>query len=166
MLGILLALLAFYLTFKKNKRERVILKYAFIPLFLFLAVGIFHSMLKVAEHFYIGKDLVVFLATAFGFALLFGMIVLLFLMVAKKMIFQIKNVVAGVILGLLNWYSTFYFLKGLNTFQVSVFVPVFNVGVVVLSSIVGLILFKEKLGIQNRIGIIIAIVAIVLIANA
>jgi uncharacterized membrane protein len=67
---------------------------------------------------------------------------------------------------LLNWYSTLYFLKGLDIFQVSFFVPVFNVGVVALSAITGYMVFKEKLSRMNWIGIVLAILAIVLIAQS
>jgi len=160
--GIFLALIAFYLTFKKKEKISFQKKLFILPLCLFLAVGINDSLMKFTEHFYIEGDFVMFLATAFFFALFFGFFVLGFKI--KKQKFAIKNVIAGIILGLLNWWSTLYFLKGLDVFEVSVFIPIFNVSVVALSAIIGFFFFKEKLRLINWIGILMAICAITLIS--
>jgi drug/metabolite transporter (DMT)-like permease len=78
---------------------------------------------------------------------------------------ELKNVVAGILLGLLNWYSTLFVLKGLSFFQVSVFMPVYNIGVVALASLTGMFIFGEKLTRINKLGIALALVAILLIAG-
>jgi len=160
--GILIALIAFYLTFKKKEKISFQKKYFILPLLLFLAVGANDSLMKFTEHFYIEGDFVLFLATAFFFALIFGLFVLGFKI--KKQKFAIKNVIAGIIIGLLNWWSTLYFLKGLDVFEVSVFIPIYNVSVVALSAIVGFFIFKEKLRLLNWIGILMAIGAITMIS--
>lgn len=161
--GIIVALVAFYFTSKRDKAITINPKYVYLPLLLFLAVGLNDSMMKVAEHFFINGDFVVFLATAFGVALLLGIVVLV--VREKSLRFQFRNIVAGVILGLLNWFSTLYFLKGLDLFEVSFFVPVYNVGVVALASTLGFVLFSEKPTIPKLVGIGLAVLAIVLIAN-
>lgn len=161
--GIIVALVAFYFTSKKDKTVTLNTKYVYLPLLLFMAVGINDSMMKVAEHFFIHGDFVVFLATAFAVALLLGIGVLAAR--RKNEVFAPRNLFAGVILGLLNWFSTLYFLKGLDIFEVSFFVPVFNVGVVALASILGFIFFNEKPTTSKLIGIGMALLAIALIAN-
>ena len=118
--------------------------------------------MKFTEHFYIEGDFVLFLATAFFFALIFGLLVLGFKI--KKQKFAVKNIIAGIILGLLNWWSTLYFLKGLDVFEVSVFIPIYNVSVVALSAMIGFFLFKEKLRFINWLGILMAIGAITMIS--
>jgi drug/metabolite transporter (DMT)-like permease len=163
--GTIIGLLAFYLTFKKEKPAIKNTGYALLPLFLFLVVGINDSMMKVAEHYFIGDDFVVFLATAFGVALIIGLTIMLIRWKSTIKTFAPKNFFAGIILGLLNWYSTLFFLKGLDLFQVSFFVPVFNVGVVALSALTGYFIFNEKLNKINWFGIVLAIVAILLIAG-
>jgi drug/metabolite transporter (DMT)-like permease len=163
--GIILALVAFYLTSKKEKAIKISTKYVWLPVLLFLAVGINDSMFKIAEHYFIGGDFVVFLATAFFVALILGMIVLLIKMLEKKEKFALKNVLAGIVLGLLNWFSTLYFLKGLDLFDVSVFVPLYNIGVVALSAVIGFLVFNEKLTKLNWVGIMLAIIAIFLITK-
>lgn len=160
--GIILALFAFYLTFLKKDKIRIQFKLIILPVLMFLVMGTNDTLMKFAEVFSIGRDFVLFLSTAFLSSLVMGTIVLI--AKSKNEKFEIKNVLAGIVLGLLNWYSTFYFLKGLNLFDVSVVVPVINVGIVALSSIAGYFIFKEKLSTINWIGIIIAMVAIFLMA--
>lgn len=163
--GIIIGLIAFFLTSKKDKNIKIKKQFIFLPLLLFIAVGTNDSLMKTAEHFYITTDFVPFLATSFGFALFFGLIVLFYKSTKQKITFEPKNIIAGIFLGLLNWYSTLYVLKGLDMFEVSVFIPVYNVGVVALASITGFVIFKEKLSKFNWIGIALAIIAIILIAN-
>ena len=160
--GIVLALIAFYLTFKKKENIKFQKKLFVLPLLLFLAVGTNDSLMKFTEHFYIEGDFVLFLSTAFFFALIFGLLVLGFKI--KKQKFAVKNIIAGFILGLLNWWSTLYFLKGLDVFEVSVFIPIYNVSVVALSAMIGFFLFKEKLRFINWLGILMAIGAITMIS--
>jgi drug/metabolite transporter (DMT)-like permease len=161
--GIIVALVAFYFTSKRDKTVTINTKYVYLPMLLFLAVGINDSMMKVAEHFFIHGDFVVFLATAFAVALLLGIGVLA--AKRKNEVFAPRNLIAGVILGLLNWFSTLYFLKCLDIFEVSFFVPVFNVGVVALASMLGFIFFNEKATTSKLVGIALALLAIALIAN-
>lgn len=161
--GIIVALVAFYFTSKRDKTVTINTKYVYLPMLLFLAVGINDSMMKVAEHFFIHGDFVVFLATAFAVALLLGIGVLA--AKRKNEILAPRNLIAGVILGLFNWFSTLYFLKGLDIFEVSFFVPVFNVGVVALASMLGFIFFNEKATTSKLVGIALALLAIALIAN-
>lgn len=163
--GILTGLVAFYLTSKKDKSIKVNKSFIFLPLLLFLAVGANDSLMKVAEHFYLTDDFVAFLATSFGFALIFGLIVFAFRTYKERNKLEGKNIVAGIILGLLNWYSTLFVLQGLDVFEVSLFMPVYNIGVVALASLSGFVIFKEKLTKTNWIGITLAIIAILLIAN-
>lgn len=163
--GIIAGLLAFYFTSKKDRSLVVEKTWLYLPLMLFFAVGINDSLMKVAEDIFITDDFVPFLATAFGFALLFGIIVFGYQWARQNQPVQLKNLVAGILLGLLNWYSTLFVLKGLSFFQVSVFMPVYNIGVVALAAITGMLLFDEKLTRINKLGIALGLLAILLIAG-
>lgn len=165
-LGTLTGLVAFYLTFKKEKGVEVNKKYIYLPFLLFLAVGVNDSMLKVSQHFFINGEFVLFLATAFLVALIIGFVVSLFSNQKFIFNFRVRNIVAGSLLGVFNWYSTFYFLKGMDTIPVSVIVPVYNVSVVALSAIIGFLFFKEKITRENWIGVLLAVAAIIMIARA
>lgn len=161
-IGIILALFAFYLTFLKKDKVRINIQVILLPFLMFIVMGTNDTLMKVAETFSIGRDFTLFLSTAFLISLLLGIIVLI--IKSKNEKFEFRNIFAGIGLGLLNWYSTFYFLKGLDLFDVSVVVPVINVGIVALSSVVGYFFFKEKLSSINWIGIFIAMLAIFLMA--
>jgi drug/metabolite transporter (DMT)-like permease len=163
--GIITGLLAFYFTSKKDKKPIVDKSLLFLPLMLFFAVGINDSLMKIAEHDYISDDFIPFLATAFGFALIFGLMVFGYKWQKENQNLELKNLIAGIILGLLNWYSTLFVLIGLSYFQVSVFMPVYNIGVVALAAITGMVIFGEKLSKINILGIFLALISILLIAG-
>ncbi len=163
--GIIIGLLAFYFTSKKDKTIVVEKSLLYLPVMLFFAVGINDSLMKIAEDIYITDDFVPFLATAFGFALFFGILVFGYQWQKEKQPLATKNLIAGVLLGLLNWYSTLFVLKGLSFFQVSVFMPVYNIGVVAMAAVTGMLIFGEKLTRINKIGIALALLAILLIAG-
>jgi len=160
--GIILALFAFYLTFLKKDKVRINIKVILLPFLMFIVMGTNDTLMKTAETFSIGRDFVLFLSTSFLISLLLGIIVLIAKLKNEK--FELKNLIVGIGLGLLNWYSTFYFLKGLDLFDVSIVVPVINVGIVALSSIAGYFFFREKLSTINWAGIFIAMLAIFLMA--
>jgi len=163
-IGVLIAMLAFWLVFKKDWKVAVSGKYFYLPFLLLLAVGINHTLMKYAEHYYIGDEFVLFLATAFFVALVLGFIVHLIRSPQKGLHFEFRNILGGIVLGSINWCATFYFLKGLSMYDISIFVPVFNASVVTLSTLIGFFVFKEKLRLINWIGVFIAIVAIFLLA--
>ncbi|MBW6492114.1 MAG: EamA family transporter [Lentimicrobium sp.] len=166
--GIVLALVALYLTLKKDNKEKVSLKFIWIPLSVFMFMGLNDSTVKVTQHFFLsGKgsgDYVSYAATAFMVAFFIGLIISLFRISKGVKVFKIKNLLGGMILGILNWFSMYYLLKGFEVIQVSVFVPLVNISVVALSSIIGYLIFKEKLRPLNWIGILFALIAILMIA--
>lgn len=167
--GIGLAILAFYLTFKKEKKENPGWSILVLPLAVFLLFGLNDVVLKVTQFFFLGNnnetDLVRYAATAFIFGFLLGIPVLIFRSISKKETINLKSVAAGIFLGLLNWFSTYYLLMGLSVMEVSVFIPLLNISVVSISAVAGFFIFREKLSRINWIGILSALLAIVLIAR-
>lgn len=86
--------------------------------------------------------------------------------VTTKGMYTWKPILGGAALGSLNYLSTFTLLKTLNLGLMKsheVF-PVINVAVVAFTSVMGVILFKEKLSRTNIIGIVLAMVFIGVIA--
>ena len=164
--GIIISLLAFYLTFKKEENVKLNKKYILLPLLLFIGNGSNDSLLKHSQKFYIGDETELFLSTAFLFSFIIGAIVLLIDILKNNRTLRIKNFAAGIILGLLNYASTYFFVKGLSHFQSSVFFPVFNVSIVCIAALVGYFIFREKLSKTNWLGILLALAAILIIALA
>lgn len=79
--------------------------------------------------------------------------------------FQPKAALAGIVLGLFNFGSIYFYIKALQIEknQPSVVFSSLDIGVIVLGSLVGILLFKEKLSKLNILGIVLAIVAIVIL---
>lgn len=162
-IGIALTLVALYLTIVQ-KKDKTASRFMILPLILFFGNGLNDSLLNHCEKFFIEGNTQAFLTMAFASALVLGLIILLYRTIFYREKFKGKNLLAGILLGLLNWYSTYYFLKGMNFYESVLYFPVLNIGIVVIAAIAGFFIFREKLSKANIIGILAAIVAIVLIA--
>ncbi len=163
-IGIIMALLAFYFTFRKEKGYSFDRRNIVFPLLLFIGSGSNDSVMKYAEHYFIGNDLVAYLATAFSVSMIFGVIILLTLIFLGKQKLEWRGIVGGLLLGAFNWYSTIFFIHGLREMDVSLFIPVFNAALVTIAALVGFLIFREKLRPINWMGIAMAVLAISLMA--
>ena len=85
---------------------------------------------------------------------------------SKNGISGIKNLIAGILLGVPNYFSIIFLIKSLQTrgFESSMLFTINNVGIVVLSTIFGVVLFKEHFSLKNKIGIALAIFGIIMVA--
>lgn len=167
-LGILVALIAVYLSSVKEEKSSV--KAGFLlPILLFLGSGVIDTTLKYIETNYVSENGVDFFSgSLFGFAACFGILILVFKQLFGKEKFEIKSVLAGIILGVPNYYSIVFLIKALQNknFESSTLFTINNVGVVVFSTIVGLLLFKENFSFKNKIGVVLAILGIILVTIA
>ncbi len=166
--GVVIALVAFYLTLGGGKNRSFPKKYVILPLLLFLGNGINDTLMKYSEHHFVAdtNDLILFLSVIFLTALIVGFSISAKRCIDKKQSISLYTIVGGAILGLINFGSTFYILKAMGIYSSSVVFPVTNAGVVSLSALAGLLFFREKLSTRNWVGILLAILAIVFIANA
>jgi drug/metabolite transporter (DMT)-like permease len=163
--GIVLAMAAFYFTLMRSDIQKAEGRYLILPILLFFGNGFNDSIFKISQELYINGAYIHFLTVAFSVSLLAGLIIMIPRTIITKSKILLRNILAGIILGLINWFSTYFFLVGLSRFDVSVFVPVFNVSIVVIAAIIGYLFYKEKLSPINIIGIALAIISIVLIAG-
>ena len=167
--GIFIALIAVYLASIKEEKTNLEKASLLFPVLLFFGSGIIDTTLKYVEvNFVKPEEVAIFSGSLFGFAALFGTFVLIFEFIKKKTSFGYKNIIAGFILGIPNYYSIIFLIKALQTkgFESSTLFTVNNVAIVIVSTLVGLILFKEKFSTKNKIGVFLAILGIVLVAIA
>ena len=167
-IGILLALIAVYLASVKNSPSESQSKKngLLFPVLLFFGSGCIDTSLKFFETEYVQEGGVpIFSATIFGFACLFGVIILVFKAVKGEFNFHYKNILGGIMLGIPNYFSIVYLLKALSAdgMESSTAFTVNNVGIVVLSTFFGLLLFKERLSIKNWAGVAIAVLSVYLV---
>lgn len=73
------------------------------------------------------------------------------------------NVIAGLLLGLLNFGNIYFYIKAHQTFpeNPTLVFSAMNIGVISLGALVGAGFFKEKLSVTNAIGVALAIIAII-----
>ena len=168
--GILLALIAVYLTSIKEKKETTEKQVSLLfPILLFIGSGAIDTSLKFVETTFVQQGGVpLFSATIFGCAFILGMTILLYQIVKGTFRFEFKNILGGILLGVPNYFSIVYLLKALSTdgMESSTAFTLNNVGIVILSTLFGLFIFKEKLIWKNWLGIVIAIVSILLVMSA
>jgi drug/metabolite transporter (DMT)-like permease len=163
--GILLALVAFYLVFRKEKKPLPEMKWAFLPLMVFLGNGLVDSGMKYAQHHFIGDHPIPFLMFTFLTAMVIALSISIIRHV-RGVPLMWRSMAGGVILGALNFGSTYYIIKALGTNESSVVFPVANSAIVGLSALTGYFVFREKLTAINWAGVGMSIAAIMIIASA
>lgn len=166
--GILLALVSVYFTSKKEARREAISPLLFsVPIILFFGSGILDIVLIYSLETFdlVDKGLELnFSSMLYAVAGLIGLPILIFRHFTVEKI-KVKNIIAGIGLGIPNVFSIVFFLKCLNHYPESTFVfPINNVGIVATSAIFASLFFKERLSKINWVGIVIAMVSIVLIS--
>lgn len=165
-IGIVAALLAFYLTFKNNIQFVTYSSFVLLPVFLFLGNGAVDTLIKYAEHHYVADDIGLFLSTIFIVAFFIGVIITIVKVSVYSDKLRFRNFLGGSILGMLNFATTYFVILALALLESSVLFPVLNAGIVSLSAIIGYMFFKEKLSTVNAIGIVLAVIAIFMISLA
>lgn len=164
--GIVLALVAVYMASIKTKQNVPVKKSLLLPFILFIGSGIIETSLKYIETNYVENDgIPIFSATIFGSAGMIGLLVIAVKVIGKSLIPDLKSVPAGLVLGVINYCSIYFLLKALqyDGAESSTIFTINNVTIVMLSAVIGFVLFKERLSIKNILGIILAIVSIILV---
>ncbi len=173
LLGIGVALLAVAFTCYQPARNKEVkgdnpggLQYL-LPVVLFVGSGLLDSLINHVQKNYItDENSNAFLITAFLSAACIGSAILIIQLFRKEKKFSFANLLAGVLIGIPNYFSIWFLMKFLKTspWQSSAKIPVNNMGIVLFSSVVAWLLFKEKLSLVNWAGILLSIAAIALIA--
>ena len=167
-IGILCALSAVYLvSVKSNKGLKLSKRDLFLPLLVLLGSGVIDTSIKFLEEAYVAEnDISIFSAIIFLSAAILGIVLLIFKSLKGTVKIEMKNIIGGIALGIPNYFSIFLLVKALRSdvLDSSGIFAINNVSIVTLSTIAGIILFKEKLLPKNWVGIALAILGIVLIS--
>ncbi len=169
LMGISIAMISVYLTSVKTKKGITISKKDLIfPILVFVGSGIIDTSLKFLETNYVAQDdISLFSATIFGFAAIIGILVLGYQLLTGKTTLQAKNLIGGIILGVPNYFSIYFLIQALRTegIESATIFTINNVAILIVSTLLGIILFKEKLLPKNWVGILLAILSIILVAT-
>jgi drug/metabolite transporter (DMT)-like permease len=168
--GIVLALIAVALTCYKSANKTpgggnglLIL----LPVVLFFGSGLLDTMIKYVEQTFLtnanNND---YLVTAFLMAAMVGSILLILQQMNTKETVSWKAVVAGIAIGVPNYLSIWCLLRVLKLHgsNSSAVIPINNMGIVLFSAVMALLLFREKLSVINWAGIMLSLLSIGLIA--
>lgn len=169
-IGIVLALVALFLvvggkdndtTFTEKKKASLLM--VLLPVLIFFGTGIGDVLMKLTETANTSADITPMIAFIYSVSFVFGLLLVGADLVRGKSKWQWKNAVGGIILGVVNFFSTYFVYHAMRVFDNVVLFPIYNIGVVCLTAICGLLLFKEKLTWKNYLGLGIAILAVILI---
>lgn len=168
--GILLALIAVIFISSKNsnlpQKKISILEYA-LPVTLFVSSGIIDTLTKYVQNRFLISESIsnTYLISGFCTAFVLGIIVLIGMYITQKKTFNFRFLLAGVILGIPNYFSIYYLVKALQSdaLSSSAIIPINNIGVLFVVSLVGIFIFKEKLSKANYLGLVLSLFAILLI---
>ena len=157
-----LALVGIYLSTTKSGRLTFNKKYIWIIILVFVGQGVSDAIFNDFAQKFPNEGGYLFFMTLFFFASISGIIIFSGKTIVSKSPLQFKSLFWGFVFGIPNFFSLVFFLKALNDPELSssIVFPLVSMGVIVSSSIIGMVLFKEKLIRNNWIGILLSICAI------
>jgi drug/metabolite transporter (DMT)-like permease len=166
-IGIVLAIIAVYLVSHKESAVRFGQKLWWLfPLIIFVCSGIVDASMNYAQRYLLSvDDFDAFLSTIFSTAFVFGFIALLYQLIIKKEKLQIQAIPVGIILGAINFGTMYFIVKALSSgiFEPSSLFPINNLSILTISTIISVLVFKEKLSSKNWLGIGLSILAILIL---
>jgi len=172
--GILLALIAVLLLVIPRKTEKFKPVKTYLPLIIFLGIGMVDASVKVAQQYFVTNELnPLFNAIVFAMAGITGLLLLPFNTHAAKDFHKFKTWLLGTLLGLANFGSMYFMVAALNhvgskgtPLEGSVLFGINNLGVVLAGTLVGLLLFGERPSKTNLSGIALSVLAIVILMQS
>jgi drug/metabolite transporter (DMT)-like permease len=131
---------------------------------LFFGTGLTDTNFKIFDHYYADSiPGTLFTIVLFGIAFLIGVVLCTIGIMRKRFKLSPKVLIAGVILGVPNYFSIYFLLKALSAIGGAKFYPVNNVGILILTSTIGALYYKEPFSWRTWLGFAIAIGAIILL---
>jgi len=165
--GIVLALAAVYFASVKDTPRAIQKKSLLLPVMVFLGSGIIDASIKYMEENHVATDeFPIFSATVFGAAACTGLLFILLKSFKEPLKINFKNIIGGIALGIPNFFSIFFLLRALQneTLNSASIFTVNNVAIVMFSTLLGIVLFQEKISPKNWGGIALAVLSILLVA--
>jgi drug/metabolite transporter (DMT)-like permease len=167
LIGIVLALIGIYFSSTNKSSFKFNNKYIWLIAIIFFGQGLVDIILNDSKFHINENETMLFFLMLFISASITGLIILSFQYKFRKVSIKLKNLIWGIIFGIPNFYSILYFLKALQSSEFinksSLILPLNSVGVVVSTTLVGVIIYKEILTRRNVVGILISILSILVI---
>jgi drug/metabolite transporter (DMT)-like permease len=167
--GMCLAIPAIVLTvMPQSRQQKTGHKHLWPTLVLFVGSGLLDTLVKYVEHCFLNTTALQAAYTIHVFAAAgsMGILVVAVLLMTGKATLSLRNLVAGILLGVPNYFSVYFFIRLLNSdfLQSSVAIPVNNMGIVSCSLLAAVVLFQERLTPYRMAGLLLSLLAIGLLA--
>ncbi|MDD2983353.1 MAG: DMT family transporter [Crocinitomicaceae bacterium] len=135
-------------------------------IFLFVGGGILDFIFNYTQNYHL-KNLStpLFSAISFGFSGLIGISILMIQITRKKQHFHYRNVIAGILLGVPNFFSVYLLMSAYSTlgWNDSTVITVMNVSVVLMAFFIGVLIFKESFTRLKAFGLFASLTSIILL---
>lgn len=165
--GIVLALSAVYLASIKKKNIAIPRKDLLLPLMVFLGSGAIDASIKYFEEKHLtDQEIPIFSSMVFGCAALSGLIFVTLKGQGNNFKVNAKNILGGIALGVPNYFSIYFLIRALRseTLSSAAVFTLNNVAIVMLSTLLGILLFKERLTFKNWVGVLLSVLSIIMVA--
>ncbi len=163
-IGLIFALAGIYFSSTEAGKINFDSKYLGAILFIFIGQGIADSIFNDFAQQFPNENNYLYFMVLFASASISGILILLISSFKNKVKLQAKSIYWGVALGIPNFFSLVFFLKALQTLNSTVVFPLISIGVVLTSTLVGVLLYKEQLSRLNWFGILLSSFAIYLLS--
>lgn len=133
---------------------------------LFFGSGILDLVLNYVQKYHLGNlSSSLFSAFGFGIAGIIGSVIMLYQITIRKSHFDYRTIVAGIALGIPNYFSIFLLMQSYKSvgWEDTTVLTIINVSVVLISSIIGFIAFKESVNYKKIAGLLTAVTAILVL---
>ena len=161
--GIAIGFLAIIFTLYRKSTTQVNNKDLLYPLLVFIGFGVIDVCFKLISQYTVSSLFIIF---CISFLLSLGYIV--YLAIIRRVKLQLINFICGCILGFFNFGNILFYMRAHRAManDPSTVFAAMNIGVIIFGSLIGILVFKEKLSKLNYLGLALALLAIILITLA
>jgi drug/metabolite transporter (DMT)-like permease len=154
----LITILLFYMSIR-NENNSQQEKHLFYLMLVLLGVGIADFGMKIFEMSWLQSDKSFFLFSLFFSAFLFSTAIIK----VKGIKYEKSTFIRGAVVGVPNMFSSFFLISALTQLPAIMVYPVTNIGIIILTTILANIFWKERLNKYGLLSLLAGIAAIVLL---
>jgi len=169
--GIVLALVAIFLTSRDGLSAKTTAKgfVSVLPFIVFFGSGVCDTAFNYIQQTFLAEnDYDAFLGVLFVTAGSAGLILLFLRSAVKHTMPGWKSIPAGILLGIPNYGSAYFMILALERtgLESSAVWPLNNIGIILLSTAVAALLFREHVSRSGMAGVLLAVISILLIGGS
>jgi drug/metabolite transporter (DMT)-like permease len=148
-------------------KDKIRIFWVLLPFLVFIGNGACDTIANYTNlHFLNETNQSLFTILVFLSAFITGFLILIYRVFNGMEKIKLRNIIGGIILGIPNYFSLYFMLKALSEMNNNgaFFFPIFNIGMILVTTLLAIILFNEKLSNLNKGGVILALISILLIS--